>query len=150
FLMKQGRVETIVIVALGICFGMAVIADHVGYSVALGAFVAGLVIAESGHGPATFDLVRPLRDVFAMMFFVSIGMTIQPAQLASEIPAIAIFTVVVLVMKPLGIALGSFATGRGVQPAIRAGVSLAQIGELSFVIAGIGVASRVARPSLLA
>lgn len=150
FLMKQGRVETIVIVALGICFGMAVIADHVGYSVALGAFVAGLVIAESGHGHEIFDLVRPFRDVFAMMFFVSIGMTIQPAQLASEIPAIAIFTVVVLVMKPLGIALGSFATGRGVQPAIRAGVSLAQIGELSFVIAGIGVASRVARPSLLA
>jgi monovalent cation:H+ antiporter-2, CPA2 family len=149
-LVKQGRPETLVIVTLVICFGMATIADHVGYSVALGAFVAGLVIAESGHSHELFDLVRPFRDVFAMMFFVSVGMTIQPVQLADELPTIAILTLVVLVMKPIGVTLGSLATGRGVQPSIRAGVSLAQNGELSFVIAGIGVASGLARPSLLA
>lgn len=149
-LVKQDRPETLIIVSLVICFGMAVIAEHFDYSVALGAFVAGLVIAESGHGHEVFDLVRPFRDVFAMMFFVSIGMTIEPAQLADEAPTIALFTLVVLVMKPVGVALGSFATGRGVIPSIRAGISLAQIGELSFVIAGIGVASGIARPSLLA
>ncbi len=149
-IVKQGRNETVIIVALVLCFGMAMITEHFHYPVALGAFVAGLLIAESGHGHDVIELVRPFRDVFAMMFFVSIGMTIEPAQLAAEIPTIAIFTVVVLVMKPLGIALGSLAAGRGVQPAIRAGVSLAQNGELSFVIAGIGVASGLARPSLLA
>src|SRR6185503_4313117 len=84
-IVKQGRPETLVIVALVICFGMAMITEYVGYPVALGAFVAGLVIAESGHGQEVFDLVRPFRDVFAMMFFVSIGMTIEPSQLASEV-----------------------------------------------------------------
>jgi len=147
---KLERPETLVIVSLVICFGFAVITEHVNYPVALGAFVAGLVIAESGHGHDVFELVRPFRDVFAMMFFVSIGMTIEPAQLAAEVPTIAIFTLVVLVMKPLGVALGSLGAGRGVQPSIRAGVSLAQNGELSFVIAGIGIAGGVARPSLLA
>jgi CPA2 family monovalent cation:H+ antiporter-2 len=146
----QGRPETLIIVALVICFGMATISEHVGYPVALGAFVAGLVIAESGHGHDVFELVRPFRDVFAMMFFVSIGMQIQPAQLLGEAVNIAIFTLVVLVMKPVGVAFGSFATGHGVQPSIRAGISLAQNGELSFVIAGMGVASGLARPSLLA
>lgn len=149
-IVRQGKPEMLVIVSLGICFGMAAITEHVGYPVALGAFVAGLAIAESGHSHEVFDLVRPFRDVFAMMFFVSIGMTIAPAQLVDELPTIGIFTVVVLVMKPLGVALGSFAAGRGVQPSIRAGVSLAQNGELSFVIAGIGMASGVVRPSLLA
>ncbi len=149
-IVRQGRPETLVIVSLVICFGMAMITEHVGYPVALGAFVAGLVIAESGHSHEVFDLVRPFRDVFAMMFFVSIGMQIEPAQLANEVPTILIFTAVVLLMKPIGVALGSLASGRGVQPSIRAGVSLAQNGELSFVIAGIGVASGLARPSLLA
>ncbi|HEY5948119.1 MAG TPA: cation:proton antiporter [Kofleriaceae bacterium] len=149
-IVKQGRPETLIVVALVICFGMAVITEYVGYPVALGAFVAGLVIAESGHSHEVFELVRPFRDVFAMMFFISIGMQIEPSLLAVELPTIAIFTLVVLVMKPLGVALGSLGAGRGVQPSIRAGVSLAQNGELSFVIAGIGVASGIARPSLLA
>jgi CPA2 family monovalent cation:H+ antiporter-2 len=149
-IVRQGRPETLIIVALVICFGFAMITDYVHYPVALGAFVAGLVIAESGHSHDVVDLVRPFRDVFAMMFFVSIGMQIEPAQLAAEVPTIAIFTLVVLIMKPIGVALGSLASGRGVQPSIRAGVSLAQNGELSFVIAGIGVASGLARPSLLA
>jgi monovalent cation:H+ antiporter-2, CPA2 family len=149
-IVRQGRPETLVIVALVICFGMAMITEYVHYPVALGAFVAGLVIAESGHGHDVFVLVRPFRDVFAMTFFVSIGMQIEPAQLASEVPTIAIFTLVVLLLKPIGVALGSLGAGRGVQPSIRAGVSLAQNGELSFVIATIGVASGLARPTLLA
>ncbi|HEY5927705.1 MAG TPA: cation:proton antiporter [Kofleriaceae bacterium] len=149
-IVRQGRPETLIVVSLVICFGMAVITEHFRFPVALGAFVAGLVIAESGHNHEVFDLVRPFRDVFAMMFFVSIGMTIEPAQLLVELPTIAIFTLVVLVMKPIGIGFGSFAAGRGVQQSIRAGVSLAQNGELSFVIATIGMASGIARPSLLA
>ena len=149
-LVRQRRPEPIIIVALAICLGLAAVSDHAGYPVALGAFAAGLIIAESGHGHEVFELVRPFRDVLAMTFFVSIGMTIDPAQLVDELPAIAAFTAVVLTVKPLAVALGSFASGRGLQPAIRAGVSLAQVGELSFVIAALGTSAGVVRPSLLA
>ncbi len=149
-LVKQGRDETLLIVALTVCVGLAVITEYAHYPVALGAFVAGLVVAESGHGHLVFDKVRPFRDIFAMMFFVSIGMTIEPGQLVDELPTILIFTAVVLIVKPIGVALGTFTAGRGIQPAIRAGVSLSQIGEFSFVIATIGTSSGVVRPSLLA
>jgi CPA2 family monovalent cation:H+ antiporter-2 len=150
FLAKRGQPETLLIVALAICFGLAILTEHVGYPVALGAFVAGLVVAESGLGHDVGERVKPFRDVFAMMFFVSIGMQIEPIQLLEELPTIVVFTAVVLVFKPLGVGFGSFASGRGVQTAMRAGLSLAQNGELSFVIAGIGIASGIVRPSLLA
>jgi CPA2 family monovalent cation:H+ antiporter-2 len=150
FLAKRGQPETLLIVALAICFGLAILTERVGYPVALGAFVAGLVVAESGLGHEVGERVKPFRDVFAMMFFVSIGMQIDPAQLVEELPTIFVFTALVLVFKPLGVGFGSFAAGRGVQTSMRAGLSLAQNGELSFVIAGIGIASGVVRPSLLA
>ncbi|MGH2900716.1 MAG: cation:proton antiporter, partial [Solirubrobacteraceae bacterium] len=147
---QRARPETLMIGALAVCFSVAALADTAGYSVALGAFLAGILVAGSGHGHAVFDLVRPFRDVFAMMFFVSIGMTIAPAELVAELPTIAVLSLVVIVIKPLGVAVGTFFAGHGIRPAVRAGLSLSQIGELSFVIAGIGVASRVTRPSLLA
>ena len=147
---RRARPETLLIAALVVCFGASALADRAGYSVALGAFVAGVMVAESGRGHEVSDLVRPFRDVFAMMFFVSIGMTIDPGQLAAELGTIAVFTVVVLVMKPIGVAVGVFLAGHGVRPAVRAGLSLAQIGELSFVIAGLGATSGAAPGPLLA
>jgi CPA2 family monovalent cation:H+ antiporter-2 len=144
------RKETLLVLALSICFGASVLADHFGYSVALGAFIAGILIAESGRGDEVFHLVQPFRDVFAMVFFVSVGMTIEPTALAENWYVILLFSIVVLIGKPVGVALGVFLGGHGVQPAVRAGLSLSQIGELSFVIAGIGVTSGVASPSLLA
>jgi monovalent cation:H+ antiporter-2, CPA2 family len=142
---RRARSETLLIGALTVCFALAALAEYAGYSVALGAFVGGMLVAESGQGEPVFDLVKPFRDVFAMIFFVSIGMTIDPAMLASEAPRIAAFTAVVLVMKPIGVGLGVFFSGHGLQTAVRSGLSLAQIGELSFVIAGIA-----GDPSLLA
>lgn len=150
FIAKRARTETVLIVALFVCFGAAALAEHAGYSVALGAFIAGVLVAESGHGHDVFSLVKPFRDVFAMVFFVSVGMTIDPAQLWAEMPTILLFTGVVLLVKPLGVAIGVFFGGHGVKPAVRAGTSLSQIGELSFVIAGLGAGAGVARPSLLA
>ncbi|MBA3454403.1 MAG: cation:proton antiporter [Deltaproteobacteria bacterium] len=147
---ERARRETLLIVALAVCFGASALAHHAGYSVALGAFIAGVLIAESAHGETVFHLVMPIRDVFAMVFFVSVGMTIEPAVLASSAPVIGVFTLVVLLTKPLGVLIGVFLGGHGVRPAVRAGVSLSQIGELSFVIATIGVSTRVARPELLA
>jgi monovalent cation:H+ antiporter-2, CPA2 family len=134
---RRARAETLLIAALAVCFGLAGLAAATGYSVALGAFVGGVLIAESGHGEPVFELVKPFRDVFAMIFFVSVGMTIDPAMLAAEAPRIAAFAAVVLAMKPIGVGLGVFMSGHGVHAAVRSGLSLAQIGELSFVIAGI-------------
>jgi CPA2 family monovalent cation:H+ antiporter-2 len=142
---SRARRETLLISALLLCFGMSALAASAGYSVALGAFLAGVLIAESGLGHDVFSLVESFRDVFAMIFFVSVGLSIDPQLLAGQAIPILVFSVVVLVFKPLGVAGGVFLGGKGVVPAVRAGLSLAQIGEFSFVIAGVA-----GDPSLLA
>lgn len=147
---RRARTETLLIMSLALCFGISALAERAHYSVALGAFIAGVLIAESGHGHDVFALIRPFRDVLAMVFFVSVGMTIAPDQLWAEAPTIGVFSLVVLLIKPLGVAIGAFLGGHGIRPAVRSGLSLAQIGELSFVIATIGATSGVTRPSLLA
>ncbi|HEY4060125.1 MAG TPA: cation:proton antiporter [Kofleriaceae bacterium] len=144
------RSETLLVSSLAICFGASAVAHHAGYSVALGGFLAGIMIAESSKGEDVFHLVQPFRDVFAMVFFVSVGMTIDPRALLENAPTILAFAAVVFFAKPLGVTLGVFLGGAGFKPAVRSGLSLAQIGELSFVIANIGTTSGVARPSLLA
>jgi CPA2 family monovalent cation:H+ antiporter-2 len=133
----RARRETLAIVALLTCFGGSALAASAGYSVALGAFIAGVLIAESGQGRAVLGLVEVLRDVFAMVFFVSIGMSIDPRMLASEWWRILGLAAVVLVCKPIGVGLGVFLGGHGVRAAVRSGLSMAQIGEFSFVIAGV-------------
>ncbi len=137
WLVPRVRSETLLVTALALCFGGAALAEHAGYSVALGAFVAGLLIAESGHGHDILGIIRPLRDVLAMVFFVSVGMTIAPGDLLADAPAIAALAAVVLVVKPLGVAFGVFLSGRGVPTAVRSGLALAQVGELSFVIGAL-------------
>ena len=141
----RARRETLAIAALFACFGLSAIAASAGYSVALGAFIAGVLVAESGHGHAVFSLVEVLRDVFAAVFFVSVGMSIDPSLLGHQWLEIAVFSAVVLVVKPVGVTIAAFLAGRGIRPAVRAGLSLAQIGEFSFVIAGV-----LASPTLLA
>lgn len=141
----RARRETLAIVALLACFGGSALAATAGYSVALGAFIAGVLIAESGQGRAVLGLVEVLRDVFAAVFFVSVGMSIDPGMLASEWWRILVLAAVVIVCKPLGVGMGVFFGGNGVRPAVRAGLALAQIGEFSFVIAGV-----LGEPRLLA
>jgi CPA2 family monovalent cation:H+ antiporter-2 len=114
------------------------LADKFGYSVALGAFLAGSLIAESGQSRRIEPLIEPVRDMFAAVFFVSVGMSIDPRALADHWQAIAALTLVVIVGKVVGVSLGAFLTGAGVRTSIRAGMSLAQIGEFSFIIAGLG------------
>ena len=143
------RPETLLIGGLGLCFAMAALADAAGYSVALGAFVAGVLAAESGRGHDLQQIVRPFRDVFAAIFFVSIGMSIEPALIADNWLAIVVLTVAVWLGKPLGVGVGMFLTGNGLRPAVRSGVSMAQIGELSFVIAGVGIQGGVVGAYLL-
>jgi CPA2 family monovalent cation:H+ antiporter-2 len=142
---KLGQPETTLVASIGICFAAALIALAFGYSVALGAFIAGSLVAESGHESEIEALVRPVRDMFAAIFFVSVGMIIDPAALTEHWKAVLALTLAVLVGKVLSVTVGSFLAGHGRRTAMKAGMSLAQIGEFSFIIASVGVASGVLR-----
>lgn len=137
---RLNRPETTLITSVGICFAAALAAQYFGYSVALGAFLAGSLVAESGEEKRVESLVRPVRDVFAAVFFVAVGMTIDPLILVRYWEVVLTLTVVVMLGKPLAVALGAFATGVAVRTSVRAGMTLSQIGEFSFIIAGLGVA----------
>jgi CPA2 family monovalent cation:H+ antiporter-2 len=139
FVVGIGRAETTLVASIGICFTIATVAMSFGYSVALGAFLAGSLIAESGHGKAIEHLIVPVRDLFAAIFFVAVGMLVDPALVVRHWGAIALFTVVVVVGKITSVALGAFVSGSGARTAVQAGMSLAQIGEFSFIIAGLGL-----------
>jgi CPA2 family monovalent cation:H+ antiporter-2 len=137
---RLNRPETTLISSIGICFAAALAAQYFGYSVALGAFLAGSLVAESGEEKRVETLVRPVRDVFAAVFFVAVGMSIDPLILLRYWEVVLTLTIVVMLGKPLAVAIGAFATGVGVRASIRTGMTLSQIGEFSFIIAGLGVA----------
>jgi CPA2 family monovalent cation:H+ antiporter-2 len=138
-IVRVGRPETILVASMGVCFGIAVLASALGYSVALGAFIAGLLVAESGAAEEIEHLVRPVRDVFGAIFFVAVGMLIDPVLVAHNWPAVVVLTVVVILGKIGSVSLGAFLTGNGLRTSVQAGMSLAQIGEFSFIIAGLGL-----------
>ena len=142
---KLGKPETTLVASIGICFGAALLALQFGYSVAVGAFIAGSLVAESGHEPEIERLVRPVRDMFAAIFFVSVGMIIDPSALAEHWLAVVVLTLAVIVGKVLAVTIGAFLAGHGRRTAMKAGLSLAQIGEFSFIIASVGVAAGVIR-----
>jgi monovalent cation:H+ antiporter-2, CPA2 family len=142
---KLGQPETTLVASIGICFAAALIALAFGYSVALGAFIAGSLVAESGHEAEIETLVRPVRDMFAAIFFVSVGMIIDPAALTEHWKAVVVLTLAVIIGKVLAVTIGAFLAGHGRRTAMKAGMSLAQIGEFSFIIASVGVASGVLR-----
>ena len=136
------RRETLLVASIGICFGLALLAQSFGYSAALGAFLAGSLVAESGEEKNVERLVEPVRDMFAAVFFVSVGMLIDPRLVGQHWGAVLALTAAVVVGKVLSVSVGSFLTGNGLRTSIQTGMSLAQIGEFSFIIAGLGIALR--------
>lgn len=147
-IVRLDRPETTVVTSVGVCFAFALIANAVGYSVALGAFLAGALVAESGEAEVVEHLVRPVRDIFAAIFFIAVGMLINPALVANHWVAVLILTAVVVAGKLAGVGVGVFLTGEGIRTSIQAGMSLAQIGEFSFIIAGVGLSSGATGPFL--
>ncbi len=145
---RMGRPETTLIASMGICFGAALLALTFGYSVALGAFIAGSLVAESGHEKTVEHLVQPVRDVFAAIFFVSVGMLIDPLLVAEHWLPVVVMTVAVIVGKVVAVTVSAFLIGYAPRTAVEAGMSLAQIGEFSFIIAGVGLATGATRPFL--
>jgi K+:H+ antiporter len=142
------RDETTLVASVGVCFLGALLALEFGYSVALGAFIAGSLVAESGEAERIEHLVKPVKDVFAAIFFVSVGMLIDPSLAVQHWLAILLLTIVVFVGKISSVGLGAFLTGNGTRTSVRAGMSLAQIGEFSFIIAGLGLALGATRDFL--
>lgn len=134
-----GHNEILLIVVLGICFGASLLAVRLGFSVALGAFLAGVVVAESRSAARVVHLVAPLRDMFAALFFVAIGLRIDPTILLDYAAPALIIALVVIVGKTVMVSLGMFTTGQGSRNALRAGLNMAVIGEFSFVIATLGL-----------
>jgi len=136
---RLNRRETTLVASMGICFGIALLAQSFGYSVALGAFIAGSLVAESGEAKQVERLIEPVRDMFAAVFFVSVGMLIEPALVVRHWPAVLVLTAAVVFGNLAGVSLGAFLTGHGLRTSVQAGLSLAQIGEFSFIIAGLGL-----------
>lgn len=145
---RVASTEVSTVAAVGLCFAFAWLARSAGYSVALGAFLAGMLVAESGAGRRIEGLVAPLRDVFAAVFFVSVGMLLDPKLLLEHLPAVFALLAVVIFGRATVLGLGAFLTGMGIKESVRAGLTLAQIGEFSFLIAAIGVESGAVRPFL--
>jgi CPA2 family monovalent cation:H+ antiporter-2 len=141
WVVRLRRDETTLVASVGLCFSMALLAQLAGFSVALGAFLAGSFVAEGGVARQVEPLIRPLRDMFAAIFFVAVGMSIEPAAVLDHWPAVLALTAAVLVGKTFGVTIGAFLAGLGTRTSVRAGLSMAQIGEFSFIIAGLGVAS---------
>jgi len=146
--LKLDRPETTAIACVGICFAFALLAQRFGYSVALGAFVAGSLVAESGEGPRIEHLLEPVRDLFAAVFFVSVGMLIDPALVRANWIPILVLSGVVVAGRMIGVSIPAFLTGAGVRTSIAASMSLSQIGEFSFLIAQLGVSTGAVRDFL--
>lgn len=144
-LVRMARPETTLIASIGLCFAFALLARALGYSTGLGAFIAGSLIAESGKGKRVAELVEPVRDVFGAVFFVAVGMLLDPALVLAHWGTILVLSAVVILGKIFSVSLGAFLAGQGTRLSVQAGMSMAQIGEFSFIIASLGVASGATR-----
>ncbi len=147
-IMKLERDETTLVGAIGLCFATAFLALAFGYSVALGAFIGGSLVAESGESAKIEGLVHPVRDMFVAIFFVSVGSFIDPRVVVQHWGAILVLSAVVITGKVIAVTAGAFITGNGLRASIQSGMSLAQIGEFSFIIAAVGLAAGVTRSFL--
>ena len=131
--------EMLLVAALGLCFGVALFAYDVGYSVALGAFLIGAVIAEARQIHKIEDLTAPVRDMFSAIFFVTIGMLIDPHDAGAICVArSSFFRCWSIVGKVVTCSFGVFVGGRNLRTSLSVGMGLAQIGEFSFIIAALG------------
>ena len=142
FLKKCRRLmgdETLLIVALGLCFGMVVLAAHTGFSAAFGAFIMGSILAETVEAEHIHRLVSPVKDLFGAVFFVSVGMMVDPAMIAEYAWPILAITLTVIGGQALFGTLGVLLAGQPLKVAMQCGFSLTQIGEFAFIIASLGV-----------
>lgn len=133
------RDEMLLVTVLGLCFGVSLLAAKMGYSVALGAFVIGAVVAEAREIHRIETLIGPVRDMFSAVFFVAIGLMIDPGMLPGYWAPILAITAAVLVCKVVACSTGTFLGGNDGRTSLKVGMGVAQIGEFSFIIAALGM-----------
>ena len=135
--------EMLLITVLGLCFGFCLLVVKLEYSMVLGAFLIGAIMAESRQLIKIERLIEPVRDMFSAIFFVAIGLMIDPQILLQYAWPIAVITVAVVLGKMLSCGLGAFIAGNDGRTSLRVGMGLSQIGEFSFIIAALGMTLQV-------
>jgi CPA2 family monovalent cation:H+ antiporter-2 len=135
--------EMLLITVLGLCFGFCLLVVNLEYSMVLGAFLIGAIMAESRELLKIERLVEPVRDLFSAIFFVAIGLMLDPAILLQYAWPIAVITCAVVLGKMLSCGLGAFIAGNDGRTSLRVGMGLSQIGEFSFIIASLGMTLQV-------
>jgi CPA2 family monovalent cation:H+ antiporter-2 len=131
--------ETLTVFSVGLCFMMVVLANLAGYSSALGAFIMGSILAETLEAEAIHRLTTPIKNLFGAIFFVSVGMMVDPSILVNYWWQILVVTIVLLIFKPLSNVVGRLLAGLELKQAIQGGFCFSQIGEFSFIIATLGL-----------
>lgn len=131
--------ETLLVCALGICFGMVWLADVIGFSSALGAFMAGSIMAGTVHGERIEHLVNPCKDLFGAVFFVSVGLMVVPSMLVQYLVPILVLTIITIAGKMIFLVIGQMMAGEELETSMYSAMSQTQIGEFSFIIATLGI-----------
>ncbi|MFT4670560.1 MAG: CPA2 family monovalent cation:H+ antiporter-2 [Ulvibacter sp.] len=135
--------EMMLIISLALCLMMVILASNVGFSPALGAFIMGSIIAETTQAEHIEHLVKPVKDLFGAIFFVSVGMLIDPTTLYEYAFPVLILTLITIFGQSISSTIGALISGQPLKQSIQTGMSLAQIGEFSFIIATLGMSMNV-------
>lgn len=131
--------EMLLVLSLGVCFGNVLIANMLGFSAELGAFLAGSLLAGTVHAERIEHISKGVKDMFSSIFFLSVGMMVDPQAIVTYAPMIILIVVVAIITKLIFASLGMILSGQTLDTAIKSGFSLAPIGEFSFIIASLGV-----------
>ena len=148
YLGRRGSNEIVTLISIGLCLGLVVLASRFGYSPALGAFIMGSILAETRMVHRIEGLMAPLKDLFGAIFFVSIGMLIDPKIIWEYKETILLLSFVTIFGKIFITSFGALLTGQTFKNSMMVGMGLAQIGEFSFIIAGLGVALKATTSKL--
>ncbi|GGH44189.1 cation:proton antiporter [Dyadobacter endophyticus] len=135
--------ESVLITSVALCFGMVFLVTQAGFSAALGAFIMGSILAETTHAEKIEHLLKPVKDLFGAVFFISVGMLINPGLLLDYAVPTAILVLVVIFGKTMFVTLGAVISGQPLKKSLQSGMSLSQIGEFSFIIANLGLSLKV-------
>jgi CPA2 family monovalent cation:H+ antiporter-2 len=135
--------ETLLVISIALCLLMVVLVTNAGFSAALGAFIMGSILAETLYAEKIEHLMQPVKDLFGAVFFVSVGMLIDPKILLEYAAPVAILSLVVILGKSLNVTFGALLSGQPLKQSLQTGMSMTQIGEFSFIIATLGLSLNV-------
>ena len=131
--------EALLILSIGLCLGMVVVATQVGFSAELGAFIMGSIMAETTSAEKVEHIIKPVKDLFAAVFFVSVGMMIDPQAIVQYGWPVLWITLLTLFGKLFSTTLGALISGQPLKQSVQVGMSMAQIGEFAFIVATLGL-----------